>query len=143
MVLQKKFRKRPSFRTHCLFTFPLEFTDVFQHGVQVHTPQKALFHRKSYSKSRNHALEKVLTNKAPSISDSSCAAASCSPVNQPLFKAYLSSTSWCFSDRVGIFVYESARSPICGRLPPRQCSISCFSYQLQRSSAVFLFHSVI
>ena len=93
----KKVSKTAIFPDALFFTLPLELTDVIRHGVQVHTRPKALFHRKSYSKSRNHALEKVLTNEAPSISDSSCAAASCSPANQSLFKA----TSWCFSDESG------------------------------------------
>ena len=37
------------------------FTNIFRHGVLFETPRKALFHRKSYSKGPNHALEKDLT----------------------------------------------------------------------------------
>ena len=61
----KKSPKTTIFPDALFLHFPWDLPTFFRHGVPFHTPQKALFHKKSYSKSPNHASEKVLTNETP------------------------------------------------------------------------------
>ena len=62
-------KKRPktTIFPDALFLHLLGFTDIFRPQVPSQTLQKAPFYPRSYSKSPNHALEKVLTSETPCI----------------------------------------------------------------------------